>query len=821
MKKPNRLSQKQIYSFISIAFFSMIFFSILSIFNLQRNLAKNREAYKHQEIAQKLINAQNNLITYQTKEAELFIMTHDLTHLRNFSSDEGEILSIKTKIIQLKKTSLLKDENKYWRIVEEHTTLLYYTQLRAIKLAATSLELKNEDLPYFLQNYKLSWTEQSLGPQAQQTKAQMLLFSSNYTDEQQVITHNIQRFRTAILSRLKQQTQVSKENTDLAIRIELLTQLLIFLIFLAILALFFSYVVYPIEHYTQSLKLRDWTDGTPPLIPQGSAELHTFAENFNQLYQQMIAITKLKSDILSETSHELRTPLNALSGHIHLLKSTNLSDEQLQQLTIISQSNDHLTRVINNVLDFDKIEQKGLTLNPIHFSLQTLFEEIIALHQPSATAKQIELNLDIANLSTDKVHADQERLRQVLINLINNAIKFTRDGFVLLKIREEFPAKLPTQNMYLKIQVIDNGIGMKTEDLDRIFNKFEQIDDLPTSKNVGTGLGLPISRKIIKKMGGRITVKSIETQGTTFTIHLKLEKSTQSTPHNIMSNPLMTVPPSKKILLVDDNLLNLQMTSKIIKQYGSKVVTAETGYEALDKLQTQDFDLIFLDLRLPDISGIDIVKKLRQKNSRHIKTKVIALTADVEKKRLNLALAAGMDDYMTKPIDFKKLENLIFEKTNKDTKDYNFNDFRSVFFKNYLPQIHHMNRLSLPEREHLLHDIKGLSGNLRLQAIYQKTVEIDHLKHLNWLPDYIKLFEEGAAYFKTDFEKEELHKFEKIPLSIEVLSELKTMVQNANPMAFELAKKYTISQELYEALKNYNFTEALTLLELFKLDSAP
>ncbi|GAB2022233.1 hypothetical protein RyT2_13070 [Pseudolactococcus yaeyamensis] len=821
MKKPTLLSQKQIYSFISIAFFAMIFFSILSIFNLQHHLAKNREAQKHQEAAQKLIDAQNNLITYQTREAELFVMTHDLTHLRNFLSNGGEMLSIKTKINQLKKTSLPKYESKYWRIVEENTTLLYYTQLRAIKLTTTSLALKSEDLPHLVQNYQLNWTEQTLSPQAQQNKAQLLLFSTNYTDEQQIITHNIQRFRTAILSRLNQQTQVSKENTNLAIHIELLTQFLMLLIFLAILILFFSYVVHPIQHYTQSLESRDWTDDTPPLIPQGSAELHAFAKNFNQLYHQMITVTKLKSNFLSETSHELRTPLNAISGHIHLLKKTNLSEEQSQQLTIISQSSDHLIRMINNVLDFEKIEQRGLILNPIHFSLQRLFEEIIALHQPSATAKQINLSLDFAALSTDKVYADQERLRQVFINLINNAIKFTTDGFVCLKVREEFLAKLPTQNMYLKIQVIDNGIGIKTENLNRIFKAFEQIDDLPPSKSAGTGLGLPISQKIIEKMGGSITVKSIEAQGTTFTIHLKLEKSIQTMPHEVMFKPLLTEPSSKKILLVDDNLLNLQMTSNIIKHYGSNVVTAETGYKALEKLQTEDFDLILLDLRLPDISGIDIVKKLRQENGRHTKTKVIALTADVEKERLTLALAAGMDGYLAKPIDFDKLESLIFEKMSKDVQDRNFNHFRSVFFKDYLPQIRHMNRLSLPEREHLLHDLKGLSGNLKLQKIYQKTVEVEQLKHLNWLPHYIKLFEESAAYFKIDFEEKGRQKSEKPTLNAEVLAQLKIMVKNANPMAFELVKNYSVSQELEEALKNYNFLEASALLESFNLAAIP
>ena len=351
--------------------------------------------------------------------------------------------------------------------------------------------------------------------------------------------------------------------------------------------------------------------------------------------------TKSKSEFLAVMSHEIRTPLNGIIGALNLLKeSGGLRDEQIEFLNIINFSSDSLMSIINDILDFSKIEAGKVVLESAPFSLRDLIKSLSTLFIPIAeNDKGIEFLAPLP--STDKNYkGDLAKIRQVLINLINNALKFTSEGHVVLS------SKIIAQEdkFFLTFEVEDTGIGISPEKVETIFESFTQEDSSTTRKFGGTGLGLTISKNFARMMGGDLSVTSELGKGSVFTATFLVEETDEKVEK--LDN-FINCKFQGNVLLVEDNLVNQKIASRVLSKHGLNVEVVENGQLALDICKNSEFDAIFMDMMMPVMDGLTATVKLRESG---LKTPIIAMTANAYEEDKKKCIEAGMDAYLAKPL---------------------------------------------------------------------------------------------------------------------------------------------------------------------------
>ncbi len=366
---------------------------------------------------------------------------------------------------------------------------------------------------------------------------------------------------------------------------------------------------------------------------------------------------RAKSEFLANMSHEIRTPLNGIVGMIDLTMMDSLSFEQKDNLKTAKECVSSLIDIINDILEFSKLEAGKLRLESEDFEVRALLESTVKGHYAHAQQKDLELKLVYESLIENKLVGDAKRIKQIINNFLSNAIKFTNEGVVKIVVSQK--SLHQADSVQLEISIVDTGIGIANEKKSFLFKSFTQVDGSYTRQYGGTGLGLVISKQFVDMMNGVIEVESIFGEGSTFTFKLPLKISHTSEYQSSEADMIFTHYKNKHILLVEDDRVNQIVIGKMLELSGIIVDIAKNGLEAVEKNDMMKYNMILMDIQMPILDGLQATQRIRKESPHHSKTPIVALTAFALKGDEEIFRASGMDDYISKPVNRQQLMTLL------------------------------------------------------------------------------------------------------------------------------------------------------------------
>lgn len=428
---------------------------------------------------------------------------------------------------------------------------------------------------------------------------------------------------------------------------------------------------------TMKTQLKNYTEELQNIKGSLEEKVNEQTKDLQKALQTANDTTEAKGMFLSAMSHELRTPMNAILGFTYLFEKDNLTENQKTQLERIRFSGESLLHIINDILDFSKLESNKVEIEYIEFSLDELLSQTMDIMQTLAKTKGIELVLEKEENLPNTLIGDPNRLRQVFINLIGNAIKFTDKGYVKFIVQRTELAnssrETSTNELALSFHIKDTGIGMTEEQMSRLFQVFSQADSSIARKYGGSGLGLTISKQLINLMDGEITVKSKKNEGSQFTANANFKMVKETTPsiktqkkEEEQKNTNILYKENALVLVVDDRQINLEVANALFKKYNIRTENAMSGMEAIEKVKHTQYDLICLDIQMPEMTGHEAAQRIRalteDEHSCATDVKnvpIIAMTANAMEEDIQASKNAGMNEHLTKPITPKNLLNII------------------------------------------------------------------------------------------------------------------------------------------------------------------
>ncbi|MCL2605446.1 MAG: ATP-binding protein [Defluviitaleaceae bacterium] len=553
--------------------------------------------------------------------------------------------------------------------------------------------------------------------------------------------------------------------------------------------------------------------------------------------------SKAKSEFLSSMSHEIRTPMNAIIGMSELLHHEQLNVRQMGYVNDISVSSKSLLGIINDILDFSKIESGKLELNAVDYELNVLTNHMESMFAYVAQQKGLEFIVETKGELPKYLYGDDLRLRQALTNICGNAVKFTEKGHIKMIVCAD-------ENNNLTFRIEDTGMGIKDEDLPRLFNAFEQLEKVKNRNVVGTGLGLSITKAFVEMMGGGIRVESQYGKGTAFTLTIPI---TEGNPDNIISSKIaeedhIVSAPDAKILITDDNEFNLKVASGLLSFMDIEAETASSGMEAIEAVKKNDYDIVFMDHMMPVMDGIEATQNIRQLGEKYEKTIIVALTANAVKGAREMYLQSGFNDFLSKPIDPNQLQMMVLKylppdkvKEEKKSEDHaqavtdKAEQLRRksivTFVKGNLDTYERITEAlstgDIKTAHRVAHTLKssaGYLGKTALQAAAFALEESLRNESANLKPGQLATLERELASALQEFapymEQAEKEKPDEITISTDelkaLLEEIKPLLEKSDFAAVgyvERLQSIAATKELAELIDDYDFEDALRVLK--------
>jgi PAS domain S-box-containing protein len=556
-----------------------------------------------------------------------------------------------------------------------------------------------------------------------------------------------------------------------------------------------------------------------------------------------------KTAFLANMSHELRTPLNAVKGMSELLMLTPLNRTQRGYAMGIAGAARTLLYIINDILDFSKINAEKLDILKAPYDTAHFFEELRNIVSIRSAVKGLDFRLDISADMPPRLVGDDLRLKQVLMNLLTNAIKFTHTGFVKLSA---FVSKEDAGVVTVDYEVSDSGIGLKPEDIDKVFDAFTQVDQVRNRGIAGTGLGLAISRKLVGLMGGELRLESEYGRGTRFYFSVGQERAEGQPEPSRFDSPDVSESrfSGARVLIVDDNAVNLTICSEMLKHCGVATQCVHSGSKAVEICGSQAFDLILMDHMMPDMDGITATHQIRE-HSLNAKTPIVMLTASALHGAKDFFLQHGLDDFITKPIEFSELTRVLREwlpdaerkvpEKGRWMSRKIYLSVRDTFRLSASKTITELEKYSKSDPRRFtieIHGLKSSLANVGAQALSQQAAELEDASRRgdqNYIDSSLKAFVAEVSKFIGQI-RQEVREDDKRPVSAAdndfyaALSHIKELAQNlesadAQALFDEIMQKRfgepleTLLETARDCLHNYDYNGAIRTIDIILADA--
>ena len=695
---------------------SMIFVGTYLQKSSSRNLQK---AYRNQLKYRDLATELKNCSDYLTDECRSFAVTGDIDYFRNYWNEAKNEMHREKTIEEIEESNLPDSEQHYLERAKYFSDTLMHIEISSMRLTLESQEITadqyeesadqyanpyaedadqyTEDAYQYTDKYKegvqlQEWISEALAypleegyqyaDNEKQQNAAKMLYSTTYESYKKLIDSNIQNFQKTMNARLDKTVEDAKKASEQAFFLQLFFGMGEIAVLVLILVIFDRWYIKPVNRYKKTIE-RQHGRRRIFVEPEGVWELQQFAEEFNALSSDMLRefakseqierelmdtkrqaekANQVKTQFLTQMSHELRTPLNTISGYLYLLEDTKMSGEQRRYTENMHLATDILLEEINEILDYSKLESGRMIFENKNFSLRQLTDTLQSILENEAEQRNLSFEIQMDENLPEYIQGDPLKLKQVLTNLVYNSFKFTKEGGVKLMIHGLHFSKTMC---VLEFIVEDTGIGIKKEQRQAIFEAFAQADESITRKYGGTGLGLPICRKIVQEMShGKysLLLESEEGKGSRFFFDMDFAYGKK-----VSKKKKKTAADKKKrrnlsILIVDDNRVNLIMEAEILHKFGYLADVESDAEQVLKRMGEKKYDLVFLDISMPKISGYELSRQIR-KEEKWKDTVIIALTANIGEEVKEKVKEAQMNAYLPKPVPMEKLKELLEEYT--------------------------------------------------------------------------------------------------------------------------------------------------------------